>query len=213
MSKFIDLTGKRFGRLIVLRYVDKDKWRDSRWLCLCGCGNEKIILGNNLKRGAIKSCGCLSIEKLIKRSTKHGHSRRKQHSKTYTAWSHMISRCTNPNDINYHNYGGRGITVCKRWRKFENFLEDMGEPPSAKHSIDRIDNNGNYCKSNCRWATDTEQQRNTRRNHSVTYNGKTQCIAAWAEEYGINDGTLRSRLRLGWSIEKALTTPVKKRRK
>lgn len=127
----------------------------------------------------------------------------------------MIQRCTNPNDKRYKNYGGRGITVCKRWRNsFEKFLEDMGEPPTKEHSIDRINNNGNYCKSNCRWVTRKEQNRNKRNNRLITYKGKTQCLIEWAEEYNINYDTLWCRIyKYGWPIEKALTTPVKKRRK
>ena len=212
MSKFIDLTGKRFGRLIVLRYVDKDRWRSSRWLCSCDCGKEKIIIGQSLKSGATKSCGCLHIEKTIERFTKHGHVKNGKISKTYIIWDSMISRCINPNNISYKNYGGRGITICKSWSKFGNFLEDMDEVPK-KHQIDRINNNGNYCKDNCKWSTRTEQGRNKRNNHLITYNGKTQCISAWAEEFGINRSTLMNRLSRGWSIEKALTTPVGKYKK
>ena len=209
-----DLTGQKFGRLVVLRFVGKDKWGQSRWSCVCNCGVEKIVRGNSLKSGATKSCGCLQKEKLIKRLTKHGHSTRTTMSKTYSAWHSIIQRCTNANNMGYQDYGGRGITVCKRWMKFENFLEDMGEPPSAKHSIDRIDNDGNYCKSNCRWATSKQNSRNTRRNRLITYDNKTQCIADWADEFNINYNTLYARIfTYNWTIEKALTTPVRKGRK
>jgi len=146
---------------------------------------------------------------------KHGDNIKGKRTRLYQTWAGMKSRCFNPKNKKYKYYGGRDITIYEKWKSDYTVFREWALANGYKDNltIDRIDNNGNYCKSNCRWATDTEQQRNTRRNHSVTYNGKTQCIAAWAEEYGINDGTLRSRLRLGWSIEKALTTPVKKRRK
>ncbi len=210
MPKLIDLIGERFGRLIVLERVASDRAKNPRWLCLCGCGKEKIILGYNLKNGNTKSCGCLSREIHLK----HGYSAAGKVSKTYTTWQSMIQRCINPNNIRFYCYGGRGIKVCKRWTKFENFLEDMGEHPGKKYQLDRINNNGNYCKSNCRWATRKEQARNTSRNRLISYDGKTQCVAAWAEEYNINYSTLWYRIyESGWSIKKALTTPVKKRRK
>ncbi len=203
MAKLINLIGKKFGRLVVIKRMDNNKQRQSMWLCVCDCGNEKIILGYNLKNSNTKSCGCLQIEKV----TKHGYST----SKTYNSWRHMIQRCADLNHKFYHNYGGRGITVCKKWLKFENFLEDMGEPPSAKHSIDRINNNGNYCKSNCRWATRKEQVSDMRNNLYFTYKNKTQLLIEWSEETGIPYSTLWQRIyRLGWSIEKALTTPAKK---
>ena len=206
----IDLTGQKFGRLTILKRMDKNKRGDYRWLCKCICGKEKIVIGSDLKSGNTKSCGCLRKEQTRERFTTHGHLKDDTASKTYTSWESMIKRCTNPNNKDYHHYGGRGIKVCQRWRKFENFLEDMGEPPTEKHSIDRIDNNLGYCKENCRWATRKEQQRNTRRNHMISFHGKIQCLAAWAEELNINYSTLSSRIFiLGWSVEKAFTTPVK----
>ena len=209
MPKFIDLTEERFGRLIVIKRVDNDKWSHHRWLCRCVCGEEKIVRGSYLKRGDTKSCGCLRKEITSITHITHGRSK----TKTYYSWDNMISRCTNPKNKYYHCYGGRGIIVCKRWLEFENFLEDMGEVPE-EYQIDRIDNDGNYCKSNCRWVTRTEQNRNRRDNHLITYKGKTQCIAEWSEETGIPYSTLSSRiLQYGWSFEKALTTPVGKYKK
>ena len=125
----------------------------------------------------------------------------------------MIQRCTNSQEIAYCNYGAQGITVCKRWMKFENFLKDMGKRPTQKHTIDRIDNDQGYCKSNCRWATKQEQARNTKRNHLLSYGDKTQCLIEWAEELDINYQTLAYRIYSGWSTEKALTTPLRKRKK
>lgn len=213
MPKLIDLTTRRFGRLIVIQRVFDNRYEKPVWLCKCDCGKEKIIYGNSLRMGATQSCGCLQIEIVTHSNTKHGHSKNKKRSKIYSTWSDMIQRCTNPKDTGFHNYGGRGITVCKRWMKFENFLKDMGEPPTNKHQLDRIDNDKNYCKTNCCWSTRKQQQRNKRNNHIVVHNGQTQCVASWAEEYTIKHGTLRTRLARGWSIKRALTTPIKSRRK
>lgn len=209
MPKLIDLTGQRFGRLVVIKWAGKDKQGNYLWLCRCNCKNEIITRGYDLKSGNTKSCGCFKIQRTIERMTKHGHS---QNNKTYVSWYAMIQRCTNLNNERYKDYGGRGITVCKRWRKFENFLEDMGERP-PKCTIERKNNNKGYYKKNCKWATSIEQNRNSRHNCLIIYNGKTQCLAVWAEEYNILYNTLLQRLRRNWSIEGALTTPVKHRRK
>lgn len=207
----IDLIGKRFDRLVVIKYIRSDKWRNKFWLCKCDCGEETTVYGGNLKNSHAKSCGCLSIEKLKDRSITHGHYKNGKMSQTYQSWNSMIQRCTNPNNISYPDYGGRGIKVCKRWKNsFENFLADMGEAPEG-YQTDRINNNGNYCKSNCRWATPKENSRNRRNNRMVTHKGKTQCLSIWAEEFDIYYGTLKWRLNNGWPTERALTTPVKKR--
>lgn len=213
MPKLIDLTGQKFGRLIVIKQVDNDKHGNSYWSCLCDCGKKKIISGSHLRSGHTKSCGCLKVEKTIQRSTKHGHNKKGKVSRTYKTWLGMIQRCNNPNVKHYNNYGGRGIVICDRWKNsFENFLEDMGEAPVG-HQIDRIDNDQGYFKENCRWATRKEQNRNRRDNHLITFNGKTQCIADWAEETGIAEGNILYRLKHNWSIEKTLTTHSKKRGK
>jgi hypothetical protein len=203
---------QRFGRLIVIQRMNSDKHRNSRWLCQCKCENEIIVRTHSLASGKTKSCGCLAREKTIQRLTKHGHS---QNDKTYKSWQYMKARCTNPDYQYYQNYGGRGITVCDRWKNsFLNFLADMGNRPTDKHTIERINRNGNYCPENCCWATRKEQARNTRRNRLITHNGKTQCIAEWSEEIGILWRTLHSRIyNYGWSIERALTTPVGKYKK
>lgn len=207
MDEIIDLTDQKFGRLTVLSLIDKNRWRNTRWLCVCSCGKERVILGKSLRNGDTESCGCLQRE----RSFLHGHASSNNKSKTYRSWASMIQRCTNPNNENYHNYGGKGIVVCKRWRSFPNFLEDMGECPLDRHTLGRCDSDNNYCKDNCRWETWKQQERNTRRNHLITYNGKTQCLSAWAEEFEILPATLRMRLKHGRSIERALMTPVRKK--
>lgn len=199
----INLIGQRFGRLVVLEIVDKNKWGNCRWLCLCDCGQKIIGQSGNLRSGHTGSCGCSHI--------KHGHNKRRKKSDTYRSWSSIIQRCTNINCAEYKHYGDRRIIVCKRWLKFKNFLEDMGKRPVGK-SIDRINNSGGYCKDNCRWATQKQQMENTRRNNLKTLNGKTQCISSWSEETGIPDNTLRARFRYGWSIKRALTESVQRRK-
>ncbi len=124
----------------------------------------------------------------------------------YKVWEGMIQRCTNPKAYRFDAYGGRGITVCERWRDFGNFLADMGSRPGRKHRIERKNNSGNYEPSNCCWATQKRQMRNTRANHLVTFRGETLCVIEWAERLGINYNTLRKRLRK-WSVDRALTTP------
>ena len=206
----IDLIGKRFGKLIVLKWIGKDKWGHSKWLCQCDCGNKIIVLGYGLTSGNTKSCGCLQKEG---NSIKHGHNRRGKVTGFYRSWYQMIQRCINPNNKDYHNYGGRGIKVCKRWLKFENFLEDMIEGWRPGLTLERRKNEKGYFKDNCKWVTREEQQRNTRGNHLLTYNGKTQCVAAWSEETGIPRQTIEYRINHGWTAEEALTTPVGQRRK
>lgn len=212
MSKFIDLTGERFGRLVVIEQVENDKHGNRRWLCKCNCGREKIIRGSHLRQGYTQSCGCLSKEKTIisnKLRIKHGHCV-DQPSKKYEVWHGIIGRCINPNHQCYNDYGGRGITVCKRWLKFENFDEDMPGWKSGLQ-IDRIDNDKGYCEENCRWATRKQQARNRRSNHLESYNGEIKTLTEWAEEYRIDRRTLLGRIKRGQTIEEALTTPVRQK--
>lgn len=209
MSRIIDLTGKKFGRLTVVRLNDMaQKKHNKSWVCRCDCGQTTVVYGCNLKRGMTRSCGCLRKEITSETKMIHGHSPRCGHSKTYLAWKHLLGRCRNPKDKSYVYYGARGIICCDRWLKFENFLTDMGEPPTKNHSIDRIDNNSGYYKENCRWATRKQQIRNRSNNRVITHNNTTQCLSAWAEEYGIRYGLLWLRIvRYGWPIGKALTQP------
>lgn len=211
MGKFIDLTGLVFERLTVLEPCYNKNGRIA-WLCSCTCNTKIIIRGNHLTSGSTKSCGCLRKQGNYSR---HRHTINKVMSKTYAVWHGMIQRCCDPCASNYKNYGGRNppITVCDRWLSknngFQNFLEDMGERPKGK-TLDRIKNDLGYYKENCRWATRKEQSRNTRRNRYFTFNGETLLLIEFSEKYGIKYSTLKSRIRLGWSIEDAISLPVKK---
>lgn len=178
--------------------------------CQCSCGTVKTYQLANLKSGITRSCGCLNREF----HTNHGHSPRGKASPEYNSWKSMISRCTNPNAQGYEYYGGRGIKVCQRWQTFENFFADMGKKPSPQHSIDRTDNDGNYCLENCKWTTKKEQQNNRRSNRLITAFGKTQTMQQWADAIQVSRDVLRGRIdRYNWPVEKALTTPSKPRKK
>ena len=206
MGKFIDLTGQVFNRLTVLSRAENDKNNKPQWNCICECGKNTKVQSSSLTTGGTKSCGCLRIENTGKiNNLTHGMSKASE----YKIWQTMKRRCYSETN-NAKNYRDRGITVCDRWlESFENFYEDMGPRPTTKHSIDRIDNDGDYCPENCRWATTTEQLNNTRSNARMTLNGETKTRSEWSRVLGISLGTIESRKRYGWSDEKALTTPVR----
>lgn len=210
MGKFIDLTGQTFGELTVIKRT-KDKILPSgqhktQWLCKCKCGNLTTQMAGHLRSGAVVSCGCVRANQLAIRNHKHGLCNTRQHS----IWQTMKKRCYDTHNKNYNDYGGRGITVCDEWlHDFRAFYDwSMANGYADNLTIDRKDVNGNYEPSNCRWATMKEQANNTRRNHLITYNGKTQTIAQWADEYNLSYSVLNDRLnKLNWNIKKALTTP------
>lgn len=198
-------TGQRFGRLTFIR---KDIARNGRamWRLKCDCGKEIVARASHVKAHETKSCGCFSIESSRIRAKKHGHAW--PHSPEYNSWHQAKMRCRNPKDPNYVRYGGRGITFCKRWESFENFLADMGLKPSPEYSIERIDNSKGYEPDNCKWASSTEQANNRRSNRVITFNGRSKTLAQWARHTGIRWGVLWRRLDLGWSVGKTLFTPV-----
>lgn len=201
----LDLVGKRFGRLTVISECNPRKYQSgtkSRFLCRCDCGALHYAQGSSLVSSSIQSCGCLRNEK----ATTHGMAR----SKTYKSWAAMMSRCRNPKDPGWHLYGGRGITVCKSWWIFENFLLDMGERLPGT-SIDRIDPNGNYDPNNCRWASSKAQSQNRRNTHFVELNGQKMCVTEWERKLGMKREVMGSRLRRGWTLEKAFSCPVQQR--
>ena len=191
----IDRTGERFGRLVITRFIRVDKNWNYIWECKCDCGNIINVRYNNLLNGSTKSCGCLKREKTIERSTKHGLSGGQgNYTRLYRIWLNMRRRCNNRRDQDYPYYGGRGIKVCKEWDNYAAFHDWAMKNGYADHlTLDRINNNGDYCPENCRWATRKEQVRNTRQNHFITFNGKTMTIAEWAEYLGVSSTVLRTR--------------------
>lgn len=207
MPARIDLTGKQFGRWKVVRYAGPSAMC-AKWLCKCECGNERELFSSSLISGRSRSCGCWVSGLVSSASTKHGHNRISGQSPTYKSWRAMLRRCTDKSHRNYAIYGGKGVAVCRRWLKFANFLADMGERPDGK-TLDRIDGNKDYCKSNCRWSSPMEQANNMSVNRKLTYKGRTQNVAQWSRELGINANTIRVRLHKGWSIWKALGVPEK----
>lgn len=198
-----DFTGKRFGRLVVISRAENNIYNQSCWNVQCDCGKTKIVKGCNIKFGTTTSCGCYRNE--IR--SKHGLST----TKIYAIWRAMLSRCNNPSNPTFKYYGKRGITVCDEWNNINNFIKDMGEPPKGL-TLDRIDNNKGYSKNNCRWVTMKTQANNTRRNKSLIWENKTfASLAEFSKYVGISQIVLNGRIfRLGWSISKAITTPIRK---
>ena len=200
----------RFGRLTVIKR-NRDKFIGKRkyvmWLCKCDCGNVVTVYATHLQQGRCKSCGCLKREKLIKRNTTHGLS----NTRLYQIYADMKDRCYNQNNSCYKDYGGRGIVVCNEWlNSFRNFYDwSIANGYKKSLTIDRIDVDGDYTSDNCRWSIQVEQQNNKRNNHLLTYNGETKTLSQWAKELGIKGVTLSARINIyGWSIERALTTPI-----
>lgn len=210
MSKFIDLTGKKFERLTVLKFdkkVIQGKGRSYYWLCQCECGNIKSIKSTHLKSGKIKSCGCLQKEIAKNLCTTHNLS----NSKLFKILDAMKGRCYNKNNKSYKYYGGRGIIICDEWKNNFKIFYDWAINNGYQEglTIDRINVNGNYEPSNCRWITQKQQANNTRANVYITYNNQTHTLMEWSEITGISYSALRHRLQRKWTIEKTLTTPLK----
>lgn len=190
--------------LTAIRKVGTAHDGQALWLCKCDCGNTHIARGHTLRRGETKSCGCKRNELLGRSRRKHGMT----NTRIYSIWAGMKNRCFNPLEPAFKNYGNRGITVCDDWKNsFEVFCEwAMENGYSDNLSIDRIDNNGNYCPENCRWVTPEKQANNRRSNHYIEFNGETHTIQEWSRITGIRHGTIERRInKIGCSIEDALT--------
>lgn len=196
------LLGRRYHMTTVV-----EEYPRRRLLIRCDCGKEL----NRARRlfGKLKSCRCASLQFISKANGRHWMTRDRLSG--HSVWVQMRKRCLKPNNTSYANYGGRGIKICERWDRFENFREDMGPRPSLRHSIERIDVNGNYEPSNCRWATPAEQSRNTRRVRRVMYRGQERSLSELCAEFSLSDDTVRERLSRGWDLERALTTQPKVR--
>lgn len=199
-----------FGSLVVISEAGTNKWGNVRWLCKCQCGADHEAAGGKLRSGGVTSCGCAKPAACAAANIVHGDSARGKMTAEYRAWSNAIDRCERSSNKSFKYWGGRGISMCPRWREnFANFLADMGRKPSPAHMIDRIDNNGNYEPGNCRWATRKEQMRNRRNRRSITVEDRTMCLAEWSEEAGIKVSTIWQRLRNGWAPERAVTEPAR----
>jgi hypothetical protein len=218
-----DLTGRRFGRLVVVRRAP-NRNRQVYWECRCDCGETSVVRSMNLVSGSTQSCGCYSRDQkratvLARNAGGHGQAPRRNRTPAYTVWANMLQRCRNPRNTAWDDYGGRGIKVCERWLQFDQFYADMGDPPLGKQ-LDRIDNDGNYEPTNCRWADRSTQTKNQRkrsetprdsRGQMITFNGETHNVHEWARQLGFARNTISERLRRGMSVEEALSTPLDRR--
>lgn len=195
--RFIDLTGQKFNRLTVISFHSKLPRGASKWLCRCDCGKELVALAGNIKKKdgqGTTSCGCAHSEIVVRRNFRHGLAR----SKEYDAWSGAKGRVMNAKNKRFKYYGGRGVKMCDRWlESFENFIADMGSCPDGKRSLGRINNDGDYEPSNCRWESHVEQMNNVRTNHMISNDGETLTAAQWSRRTGLNASTILARIRSG----------------
>lgn len=215
MSKLITLEGRKVNRLTVVSKAYQDKYKHWYWNCKCECGNDTIVAGCDLRSGKAISCGCYKRGRASELNKTHGMKK----TRLYNVWARMKQRCINPKAPEYDNYGGRGIRVCCEWldapESFFDWAERTGYNSMAKRgecTLERLDVDGDYEPSNCKWATAVEQNNNRRNNRKLEYNGETHTIAQWSRKLGIKKETLCARLRYGWSVEKALTTKVRNKK-
>ena len=202
MPARLNLVGKKYNKLTVIKFDHVNKHGQAMWLCRCDCGNKTVVNGRNLRNNNTKSCGCL-IKGASTRVGKKTHGMSK--SPEFIAWRSMKNRCTNKQCKSFKNYGGRGIKVCDRWiESFQNFYDDMGQRPSKKHSIDRIDNDGDYTPENCRWTTDIKQNNNLRRNVYIECDGETKTIAEWSKFLNVPYFKIHYRLHNGFDMEQVI---------
>ena len=198
----LDLTGQQFDDWTVLEKDTVSNQGHSRWLCRCSCGIERVVLGNNLKRGKTSSCG---------HAARTADGLWAEYTSEYDTWRQMLDRCENPRNRAYDDYGGRGIYVCQRWRvRFKNFLDDMGQRPISSYQLDREDNNGPYDLDNCRWVSAKVNSHNSTVVRLIEFNGDCLPIREWERKLGFRQGILNTRLRLGWTVERAITQKVRK---
>lgn len=209
MPPLKDLTGMKFGRLTVIQRAE-NRGTKTCWKCVCECKKIVVVRGIHLITLHTKSCGCYNSELVTQRNTKHGM----RESKLYSVWKSMRQRCYNEKCKDYKDYGSRNITVCDEWNEsFEEFMKwALNGAYSNGLSIDRIDNSKGYSPDNCRWVTNKIQQNNKTDNRLITFDNKTMNVTQWSKELGIKSGTIFNRLFKGWSVEKALTTPVKSKK-
>jgi hypothetical protein len=208
----IDLTGQRFDRLVVLRRGPRRATSTAAvWICRCDCGREHAVIGSALTHGSTKSCGCLKQDAYVVGTNRtHGGTGTVE----YNAWENAKRRCYDPKATNYERYGGRGITMFLAWlNNFAAFLAYLGPKPSPRHTLDRIDSNGNYEPGNVRWALPKQQNNNLRSNQRLVLGGQSRTLAEWSEVQGLPRSTLVMRLRRGWSVVRALNTPGGHRRR
>jgi len=205
MREFINLTGKKFGKLTVMERANNDKSKNTQWVCKCDCGKIAVFRADHLKKGATKSCGCSKGEAISISKLKHGMRR----TKLYGVWNSMIQRCKNPNTCGARLYHDRGISVCPEWQEFETFKNWALQNGYADNfTIDRIDNNKGYYPENCRWVDLITQANNKRTNRIIEFNGEKKTLAQWVREYNAEYGKVWLRLKRGWDFERALLGDV-----
>lgn len=209
-----EMVGNRFGRLVVLRREGIGRDGRTAWRCKCDCGEEHVTSGKSLRTNHTRSCGCARREKssefMRRLHTTHGGT----YSHEFRVWTGIKTRCLNRNDRGFKSYGGRGIEVCERWQtSFEAFLADVGRRPTPEHFIERKDNEGHYEPGNVTWATRSEQANNRRSSRWLEFQGRRQTVMQWAREIGLKHSTLTMRFERGWSVVRALSTPVARRRR
>lgn len=199
-----NIANQKFGKLTAINAVGKESGGLYIWLCKCDCGAEALVNGKKLRRGITKSCGCLTV---YRNNFRHGYS----HTKEHNTWIGMRQRCSNENNKRFKDYGGRGISVCDRWKNsFENFIKDMGYAPTPKHTLERINVNGGYEPTNCKWATIKEQANNKTVNVFVDIDGVIKTVKQWSEKLNVSQYSVRSRISRGWDAKKAIVTPFRK---
>lgn len=219
-STLIDMIGKKFGRLTVIKRVDdsvsKTGRRNACYLCRCDCGNSKVVQGRHLRDGSTVSCGCYARENKSEIAKKYIAPKRCDwhsliNTRIYRIWGNMVNRCTNKNNPVYDRYGGRGICVCDEWRAFTTFYDwTTHNGYNEELTIDRIDNNDGYNPENCRWVGLVEQENNKRNNVIVTYKDNDYTLSELGRKYNIPYKVLHNRIRLGWSVERAVEQPIRK---